>query len=144
MLLLTCWAAPAADAQGIGFTGGGAIDPGQAYVGTYFESPSIANHIRLRPGIDGGFGGPFSEAIVDFAFLYDIPFSPTSDWFVYQGSGPTVTILRINEQHHTSGGFLGVFGVGNKKGFFFEVKINGGDGPNLRAGAGYTIKFHQP
>jgi len=143
VLLVTCWPA-AARAQGIGFTGGGAVDPGQAYVGTYFESAPIATRLRLRPGIDGGFGGAVSEAIIDFAFLYEIPFGPLSNWFVYQGTGPTVTILRINDQRHASGGFLGVFGIGNKKGFFVEAKVSGGDGPSLRAGVGYTIKFHQP
>jgi len=133
-----------AHAQGVGFTGGGAVNPGQAYVGTYFESGPIANRIRLRPGIDGGFGGGVSEAIIDVAFLYEIPFGPLSNWFVYQGTGPTVTVVRINDQDHASGGFLGVFGIGNKKGFFVEAKVSGGDGPSLRAGAGYTIRFHQP
>jgi hypothetical protein len=142
VLLLCMGCASTARAQGIGFTGGAAVDPGQAYVGTYFESAPIASRLRLRPGIDGGFGSGVSEAIIDFAFLYEIPFGPLSNWFVYQGTGPTVTILRINDQHHTSGGFLGVFGIGNKKGFFAEAKVSGGDGPSLRAGAGYTIRFH--
>jgi len=75
-------------AQGVGFTGGMAIDPAQGYVGSYIESAQIANHLRLRPGIDGAFSGGTSEAIVDFAFLYEIPFGPFSPWFVYQGSGP--------------------------------------------------------
>jgi hypothetical protein len=145
LLLALVMCVPAAGfAQGIGFTGGGAVDPGQGYIGTYIQSGPIGNRLRLRPGIDGAFGGAFSEAIIDFAFLYEIPFGPLSDWYVYQGTGPTVTILRINGERHTSGGFLGIFGVGNKKGFFVEAKVSGGDGPSLRAGAGYTIAFHKP
>jgi hypothetical protein len=140
-MAVLCCAQPAR-AQGIGFTGGAAVDPSQGYVGTYIESGPIANRLRLRPGIDGGFGNGVSEAIIDFAFLYEIPFGPLSNWFVYQGTGPTVTIFRVNDEHHASGGFLGVFGIGNKKGFFVEAKVSGGDGPNLRAGAGYTIRFH--
>ena len=142
-LLLAGWAGPAW-AQGVGFTGGMAIDPAQGYVGSYIESAQIANHLRLRPGIDGAFGSGTSEAIIDFAFLYEIPFGPFSPWFVYQGSGPSVTIERVNEERHAAGGFLGIFGIGHKSGFFFEVKVTGGGGPKLRAGVGYTIRRKQP
>src|SRR5262249_2686074 len=55
-----------ARAQGIGFVGGGAVDPSQGYVGTHVETAPIGGHLRLRPGIDGAFGGSVSEAIVDF------------------------------------------------------------------------------
>jgi hypothetical protein len=134
----------AAQAQGVGFTGGAAIDPAQGYVGSYVESGQIANHIRLRAGIDGAFGGDVSEALIDFVFLYEIPFAPFSPWYVYQGSGPTVAIARADGQRHASGGFLGIFGIGNKSGFFFEVKVSGGGGPNLRVGVGYTIRHKQP
>ena len=133
-----------ARAQGVGFTGGAAIDPAQAYVGSYVESGQIANHIRVRAGIDGAFGGDVSEALIDFVFLYEIPFAPFSPWYVYQGSGPTVAIARADGRRHASGGFLGIFGIGNKNGFFFEVKVSGGGGPNLRLGVGYTIRRKQP
>jgi hypothetical protein len=136
--------ASAAHAQGVGFTGGAAVDPAQAYVGSYIESAPINQHIRLRAGIDGAFGGDVSEALIDFVFLYEIPFGPFSPWYVYQGSGPTVAIARVNDERHASGGFLGVFGIGHKNGFFFEAKVSGGGGPNLRVGAGYTIRRKQP
>ena len=132
-----------AHAQGVGFTGGATVDPLQAYVGSYIESAPIAGHLRLRPGIDGAFGGDVSEALIDFVFLYEIPFAPLSTWYVYQGSGPTVAIARVDNERHASGGFLGIFGVGNKNGFFFEVKVSGGGGPNLRVGIGYTIRRKQ-
>jgi hypothetical protein len=133
-----------AHAQGVGFTGGGTLDPAQGYVGSYIESAQIANHLRIRAGIDGAFGGDVSEALIDFVLLYEIPFGPSSPWYVYQGSGPTVAIARVNEERHASGGFLGVFGIGHKNGFFFEVKVSGGGGPNLRVGVGYTIRRKQP
>ena len=133
-----------ARAQGVGFTGGAAIDPSQGYVGSYVESGQIANHIRVRAGIDGAFGGDVSEALIDFVFQYEIPFAPLSPWYVYQGSGPTVAIARADGRRHASGGFLGIFGIGNKNGFFFEVKVSGGGGPNLRVGVGYTIRRKQP
>jgi len=143
VVMLTAWAAPAA-AQGVGFTGGGTVDPEQGYVGSYVESALIGGHVRLRPGIDGAFGNGVAEAIVDFAFLYEIPFAPLSPWFAYQGSGPSVSIQRLNGQRHAAAGFLGIFGVGHKNGFFVEVKVAGGGGPTLRAGVGYTIRRKQP
>ena len=134
----------AVSAQGVGFTGGGALSPSQGYVGSYIESAPINGHLRLRPGIDGAFGGDVSEALIDLAFLYEIPFGPLSQWYVFQGSGPSVAIARVDNERHASGGFLGIFGVGHKNGFFFEVKVSGGGGPNLRAGIGYTIRRKQP
>jgi len=142
--LVVLFAAAEARAQGVGFTGGAAIDPAQAYVGSYLESAQIANHIRVRAGIDGAFGGQISEALIDFVFQYEIPFAPFSPWYVYQGTGPTVAIARVNEQRHASGGFLAIFGIGNKNGFFCEAKVSGGGGPNLRVGVGYTIRRKQP
>ena len=142
--LLVVGVAADAGAQGVGFTGGAAVDPAQAYVGSYIESPSFAGHLRLRPGIDGAFGGDVSEALIDFAFLYEIPFAPLSKWYAYQGSGPTVAIARENGERHATGGFLGIFGIGNKNGFFFEVKVSGGGGPTLRVGVGYTIRRKPP
>src|SRR5262245_55338057 len=144
VVLFVLFSVTEARAQGVGFTGGAAIDPAQAYVGSYLESAHIANHIRVRAGIDGAFGGEVSEALVDFVFLYEIPLAPLSPWYVYQGSGPTVAIARVNGERHASGGFLGIFGIGNTNGFFFEVKVSGGDGPSLRIGVGYTIRKKQP
>ena len=39
---------------------------------------------------------------------------------------------------------VGIFGIGHKNGFFFEVKVSGGGGPNLRVGIGYTIRREAP
>ena len=75
VLLLACWSGPAW-AQGVGFTGGGALDPGQGYIGSYIESAQIANHLRLRPGIDGAFGNGTSEAIIDPWVARARPFLP--------------------------------------------------------------------
>ena len=130
-------------AQGVGFSGGTAIDPSQVFVGSYIESAAIGGHLRLRPGVDGAFGGDVARALIDFAFLYEVDFGPLSQWFAYQGSGPTVAIARANGDRQATAGFLGLFGIGNN-GFFFEVKVSGGGGPSLRVGVGYTVRRHQP
>src|SRR5262245_34934257 len=87
VVLLVLFSETEARAQGVGFTGGAALDPTQAYVGSYLESARIANHIRVRAGIDGAFGGDVSEALIDFVIQYEIPFAEFSPWYVYQGSG---------------------------------------------------------
>jgi hypothetical protein len=144
VMLFVLLAGGDARAQGVGFTGGASIDPAQAYVGSYVESAPIANHIRVRAGIDGAFGGEISVALIDFVFQYEIPFAPISPWYVYQGAGPTVAIARANGNRHASGGFLGIFGIGHTSGFFVEAKVSGGGGPNVRVGVGYTIRRKQP
>ena len=129
--------------QAIGFSGGVAVDPSQAYVGTHLELPELANRIYLRPGIDGAFGSDRKEAIVDVAFMYRFPLGDLSPWAIYQGTGPVITFERFQDldELHVHGGIGAVFGFANKNGFFFEFKVSGGGGgPNLRLGIGYTLR----
>jgi len=62
---VTLSSATRAHAQGIGFQGGGSIDPGQFFVGTHFETGELMPGLRFRPGIDGGFGGDYSLASIN-------------------------------------------------------------------------------
>jgi len=139
-VFLLATAVPNARAQGIGFVGGATVDPSQLYVGTYIESGLIGGHLRIRPGIDGAFGNGVSAALIDLALMYEIPFSDVSPWSVFQGTGPTVAIERVNDDLHAHGGFMAVFGFAHKNGFFAEFKVSGGGGPNVRFGVGYTIR----
>jgi hypothetical protein len=133
-----------AGAQGVGFDGGAAIDPSQLFVGTYIETSLIGGHLRIRPGIDGAFGSDVSAALIDLAFVYEIPFGDRSPWSVFQGTGPTVAIERVNEDRRAHGGFMAVFGFAHQNGFFVQFKISGGGGPNVRFGFGYTIRRRTP
>jgi hypothetical protein len=137
-------AATEARAQGVGFDGGAAVDPSQLFVGTYIESSLIGGHLRIRPGIDGAFGSDVSAALIDLAFVYEIPFGDQSPWSVFQGTGPTVSIERVNEDRRAHGGFMAVFGFAHQNGFFAQFKVSGGGGPNVRFGVGYTIRRRQP
>jgi hypothetical protein len=139
-----CLCASPAGAQGIGFQGGLALDPSQAYVGTFFESAPLADRIHFRPGIDGSFGSDTKMAIIDVVFEYKLPLGAPSPWTMYQGTGPVVTIERANDQVHPHGGLGGVFGFENRNGFFAEFKVAGGGAPSLRLGIGYAIRHHQP
>lgn len=131
-----------ARAQGIGFQGGVGLDPSQVYAGTHVDLPLAAN-IFFRPSIEGATGDGASEAIIDAAFIYSFPLGPLSPWSIYQGTGPVIVMQRVNDQLTAHGGFGGVFGVQHQSGFFFEFKLSGGGGPNLRMGIGYTYK-HKP
>jgi hypothetical protein len=135
--------ATAARAQGIGFQAGAGLDPSQVYVGTHADVPLAANFF-LRPSIEGATGGGVSEALIDVSFVYSYSLGTLSPWSIYQGTGPVIVIERVDDQLHPHGGFSGVFGVAHTNGFFFEFKLSGGGGPNLRMGVGYTLRHRTP
>jgi hypothetical protein len=132
-----------ASAQSVGFQGGVALDPSQVYVGTHVDLP-LAPSISLKPSIEGATGNGVSEALIDLTFIYGFPLGTLSPWTIYQGTGPVIVIERIGDQRETHGGFGGVFGVRHESGFFFEFKLSGGGGPNLRMGVGYTLRRKTP
>jgi hypothetical protein len=142
-VLFVLLAACEAGAQGLGFQGGVAVDPSQVYAGSHVESGALVDHLHLRPSIDGGFGSGLRVAIIDVTFLYKIPLG-TSRWTLFQGTGPTIGIARINDQTNVHGGLGAVFGVSHTNGFLTEFKVSGAGGPNLRFGIGYTVRRRRP
>jgi len=135
--------ATAARAQGVGFQVGEGFDPTQFYAGTHADVP-LAPNIFLRPSIEGATGGGVSEALIDFTFIYSFPLGALSAWSIYQGTGPVIVLERLDDQLHPHGSFAAVFGVEHHSGFFFEFKVSGGGGPNLRMGVGYTLRHKTP
>jgi hypothetical protein len=133
----------AARAQGVGFQVGAGLDPAQVYAGTHADV-TLADNFFLRPSIEGATGGGVSEALIDVSFIYSFPLGTLSPWSIYQGTGPVIVIERVDNQLHPHGGFSGVFGVEHHSGFFFEFKLSGGGGPNLRMGVGYTLRHKTP
>jgi hypothetical protein len=133
---------PEARAQGIGFQGGGTLDPNQFFVGTHFETGEIMPGLRFRPAIEGGFGGDYSLASINLEFLYSIPLK--SGWALYQGGGPAIVLQRVTvgNLHDTSthAGAVFTFGFAHENGFFTEFKYGSGYSPNLKFAAGYTIR----
>ena len=133
-------------AQGIGFQGGTTITPNQGFVGTHFETGELMPGLRFRPGIDGGFGGDYSLASINIEFLYNIPLK--SGWALYQGGGPAIILLRQSSGafHDTSlhAGTFFTFGFAHENGFFTDFKVGAGHSPNLKFGAGYTVRKKKP
>jgi hypothetical protein len=142
-LLLTC-SAPIlpglAQAQGVGFQGGVSIDPEQVFAGSHFETGAIGRSVHFRPGIDGGFGGGVKLASINVDILYKHAVS--ADWKIYPGFGPSIHIVRFGRPAETdvTGGLNGIFGFAHESGLFFEFRGGGGGGPNLKFGAGFTIR----
>ena len=130
-----------AHAQGVGFHGGFAIDPEQAYVGSHYESKAIARNLHVRPSIDGAFGNDLTIASINVEFLYKFSINPS--WAIYQGGGPSIHFIRFGDPAETdvTGGFSGIFGFAHESGFFAEMKAGSGQGHALKLGVGYTVKF---
>lgn len=132
-----------ADAQGIGFQGGATVDPEQVFIGTHLETAELFPGLRLRPGIDGGFGGNYSLASINIEFVYHTSLG-RSGWHLYQGGGPAVVLVRQNENTDVGAGTFLTFGFAHENGFFTEFKYGGGRSPTLKFGAGFTIRRKTP
>ena len=75
--------------------GGVLIDPEQAFVGVFWETPEIGNRFHLRPGIDGGFGGDVNVATINFDFIAKFSLG-SSGWKFIQGGGPAIVIAKFD------------------------------------------------
>jgi len=132
-----------AEAQGIGFQGGGSVDPEQGFFGTHVETGEILPNFRFRPGIDGGFGDGLTLATVNIEFLYYISLG-RSGWSLYQGGGPAVVLLRFDEETSAHAGSFITFGFGHESGFFTDFKLGYGNAPALKFAVGYTVRKRTP
>jgi hypothetical protein len=149
-LLAVLFSASIASAQGVGFVGGGTIDPEQFYAGTFFETRPISGTIHIRPGIDGSWGQGVSIAAINLDIITRAQIG--SGWQFYTGGGPTVSILRFSNDaipddasdKEVTGGFTAVFGFIHPKGVLLEVRYgSAAGGPTLKFGAGVQIGKRQ-
>ena len=126
----------------VGFQGGVSIDPEQAFVGVYWQSPAFGGRLHLRPGIDGGFGNDLRVATINIDFIARFSLGG-SGWDLIQGGGPVIAITKFNdfEGTDTSAGGSYLIGFAHDSGFFSEFRIGGGNTPSLKMGAGWAIKF---
>jgi len=125
--------------QGIGFQGGATVNPEQVYVGTHMEIPLGSDDFLIRPVVDGGFGEDLMLATIGVEFLYRFELGGTS-WAIYQGTGPAVAILRVNEENDVTGGYSYIFGFAHENGFFTEFKGGGSGLSDVKLGVGFTLR----
>ena len=126
----------------VGFQGGVSIDPEQAFVGVYWQSPAFGGRLHLRPGIDGGFGNDLRVATINIDFIARFSLG-ASGWDLIQGGGPVIAMTKVDgfEGTDTTAGGSYLIGFGHDSGFFGEFRIGGGNTPALKMGAGWAIKF---
>jgi hypothetical protein len=145
-LLTATLASSEARAQSaIGFTGGASIDPEQAYVGVFYQTPDIGGRFRLRGGLDGGFGQDIRLGTVNIDFVYLLPLGP-GPWKFLTGGGPTIVLLHSADDTHDTGteltaGGSWLLGFAHDSGFFAEFRIGGGNVPSLKMGVGWALKL---
>jgi hypothetical protein len=126
----------------IGFQGGLSIDPDQAFVGVFWQTPPVANRFHLRPGIDGGFGENRRLATINIDFIVRFPLG-ASGWHFVQGGGPVIVLTRHDGFDGTdrSAGGSYVLGFAHDAGFIGEFRIGGGSVPNLKMSVGWGVGF---
>jgi hypothetical protein len=146
-LLAVVFAPSVARAQSLGFVGGGTVDPEQVYAGVFFETPPIAQQIRLRPGFDASRGDGLKIASINLDILYRTVVG--SQWEFYTGGGPTIARAWIDDSSQypknpnfddVSGGLEGLIGFAHKSGLLFEFKFGHTNlAPNLKFGVGFKF-----
>ena len=136
-------AAPAA-AQGPGVRGGVSVDPDQVYFGGHYETEALVDRLHFKPNVEVGIGDDVVATAINMEFVYKFP--TRSRWLLYAGGGPAINFYsydddgRGGDNTNTEGGLNLLFGVENRSGLFFEVKVGAIDSPDVKFGVGYTFK----
>ena len=143
-LLVVGIASPAA-AQGPGVRGGASVDPDQVYFGGHYETQALVDRLHFRPNVEVGIGDDLVTTAINFEFIYKFP--SRSPWLLYAGGGPAVNFYSfdddgggVDDDTETEGGLNLLFGVENRSGLFFEVKVGVIDSPDLKFGVGWTFR----
>lgn len=124
----------------IGFQGGFAIDPEQAFGGVFFQSGDLGRGIRIRPGIDGARGQGLQIATINADLVYGFPLGGNG-WTFLAGGGPSIVVTRIPEidLKDTGVGFHSLIAFGHDSGFFTEIRLGSGRAQQLKVGVGWAV-----
>jgi len=143
-LLLVLGIAVPASAQGPGVRGGVSVDPDQVYFGGHYETEALVDRLHFRPNVELGLGDDLVTTALNMEFVYKFP--TRSRWLLYAGGGPAVNFYsydddgRGGDNTETEGGLNLLFGVENRGGLFFEVKVGVIDSPDVKFGVGFTFR----
>ena len=135
-------AVPAA-AQGPGVRGGVSIDPDQVYFGGHYETDALVDRLHFKPNLEVGIGDDVVATTINMEFVYKFP--SRSRWLLYAGGGPAINFYSYDDDGgdgdtNTEGGLNLLFGLENRGGLFFEVKVGAIDSPDVKFGVGYTFR----
>ncbi len=128
----------------VGLTSG----PDQFHFGGHMDIGNFAEHVRIQPSLDIGFG----DNATLFAINLDGQYRFASQWDVwtpYVGGGPGIYIISVDvgdeSISNTDTGLSAVGGIekglSNGSRFFLEARLGLFDAPDFKATAGWTF-FH--
>ena len=127
-VVLLAIAGPAFAGAGLhlGFTD----DPDDFLIGFHFQSHPVADHLRLVPSVEAGFGDVTMIAgNADFHYM----FPASSGTRPYLGGGVTVNWFDVNQGSQTDLGGSVLGGIEFSRSYAVEMKIGLGDVPDLKA-----------
>lgn len=141
VVLVVAMTSPAM-AQGLGVRGGVSIDPDQFYFGGHFETSELVEGLYFRPNVELGLGDDLITTALNMELIYKFP--SRTDWRLYAGGGPGINFYSFNNSRGgdtiTDGGVNILFGVENRRGMMFEVKVGAIDSPDIKFGVGWTFR----
>jgi hypothetical protein len=142
--------------QRTGFRGWGpriglTIDPDQFHFGGHMDLGYFAEHVRVQPNFELGFGDDLMLAAANlegafrFATNWDV-------WTPYLGGGLGINFYEWEDDHPGRGNGsdteLGVNllggiekGISNGDRFFIEIKLGFADSPDFKATVGWTFFY---
>ena len=114
------------------------------YFGGHYETDALVDRLHFRPNVELGLGDDLVTTALNMEFVYKFP--TRSQWLLYAGGGPAVNFYsydddgRGGDNTDTEGGLNLLFGVENRGGLFFEVKVGAIDSPDVKFGVGFTFR----
>lgn len=126
-------------AQTIGARAGVSVDPEQFYFGAHAETPPLVDRLRFRPNVEIGLGDDITIAAFNVEFAYH--FRSTEAWNVYAGGGPALNVFKRGRETDAEPGVNALVGVAHEDGLFAEFKVGALDGPRVKFGVGYSVKW---
>jgi hypothetical protein len=134
-----------------GFAGWGprfgvSVDPDQIFFGAHLDYGYVAQHVRIQPNLELGFGDDVKLFTINAEAAYR--FSSTWNvWTPYIGGGIGANIKSVDSGGSNSSqtdlgiNLLGGFekGLYNGNRFFVEAKVSVNDVPDLKVAIGFTF-----
>jgi len=144
MALVALGAAPVLAQTEVGVRAGLSADPDQFVFGAHYETGPLADDITFRPNLEIGVGDDVTAVTgnLEFVYSFDLDQRP---WRVYLGGGPAIVVYSFDRgpgpggDSDVGGGFNVVVGAQHDQGLFGELKVGGGDSPDLKVTLGFVF-----
>lgn len=135
----------------VGFRGWGprvgmTFNPDQIHFGAHLDFGNFAQHVRLQPNIEVGFGDDITVASVNLEIAYRFH-DRWNSWTPFVGAGPAFVYYRVDSDgadDSESDVGLNILagidrGLSNGSRFFLESTLGIGDIPDFKLTAGWTF-----